>query len=127
MMAGYSRVEKPWIHILALQELLSMELQQIPLATMSLYQPMCFYVLLPQERDQNVLPRANSCLIFIAITQDAMEITGTFKQCKGRLVKEGFDPTIIKDPLFFLDESKKCYVPMSHEIYKAILDKKLKL
>ncbi|XP_025064491.1 bile acyl-CoA synthetase isoform X2 [Alligator sinensis] len=59
--------------------------------------------------------------------QDAMEITGTFKQCKGRLVKEGFDPTIIKDRLFFLDESKKCYVPMSHEMYKAILDKKLKL
>ncbi|NXK16053.1 S27A2 synthetase, partial [Arenaria interpres] len=36
--------------------------------------------------------------------QDALEITGTFKQCKGNLVKEGFDPKVIKDPLFFRDD-----------------------
>ncbi|NWZ28343.1 S27A2 synthetase, partial [Asarcornis scutulata] len=36
--------------------------------------------------------------------QEALEITGTFKQCKGNLVREGFDPNIIKDPLFFRDE-----------------------
>ncbi|NWY52126.1 S27A2 synthetase, partial [Chionis minor] len=36
--------------------------------------------------------------------QDALEITGTFKQCKGNLVKEGFDPNVIKDPLFFRDD-----------------------
>ncbi|NWW51464.1 S27A2 synthetase, partial [Pedionomus torquatus] len=36
--------------------------------------------------------------------QDALEITGTFKQCKGNLVKEGFDPSVIKDPLFFRDD-----------------------
>ncbi|NXL03491.1 S27A2 synthetase, partial [Mesembrinibis cayennensis] len=36
--------------------------------------------------------------------QDALEITGTFKQCKSNLVNEGFDPDVIKDPLFFRDD-----------------------
>ncbi|NXN61211.1 S27A2 synthetase, partial [Rynchops niger] len=36
--------------------------------------------------------------------QDVLETTGTFKQCKGNLVKEGFDPNVIKDPLFFRDD-----------------------
>uniref|UniRef100_A0A8C3RW79 long-chain-fatty-acid--CoA ligase n=1 Tax=Chelydra serpentina TaxID=8475 RepID=A0A8C3RW79_CHESE len=59
--------------------------------------------------------------------QDALEVTGTFKQCKGQLVKEGFNPALIKDPLFFLDESKTCFIPMSPQIYSSILDMKLKL
>ncbi|XP_068779533.1 long-chain fatty acid transport protein 5 isoform X2 [Struthio camelus] len=59
--------------------------------------------------------------------QDVLEITGTFKQRKGNLVKEGFDPNVIKDPLFFLDETKKSYVPLSHNIYKDILETRLKL
>ncbi|KAG6922810.1 solute carrier family 27 member 5 [Chelydra serpentina] len=59
--------------------------------------------------------------------QDALEVTGTFKQCKGQLVKEGFNPALIKDPLFFLDESKTCFMPMSPQIYSSILDMKLKL
>ncbi|TFJ97451.1 zinc finger protein RFP-like [Platysternon megacephalum] len=61
------------------------------------------------------------------VTQDALEVTGTFKQCKGQLVKEGFNPALIKDPLFFLDESEKRFVPMSPQIYSSILDMKLKL
>ncbi|XP_062448992.1 long-chain fatty acid transport protein 5 isoform X1 [Rhea pennata] len=59
--------------------------------------------------------------------QEALEITGTFKQCKGNLVKEGFNPNIIKDPLFFLDEMKKSYVPLSPDIYTDILETRLKL
>ncbi|XP_074023095.1 long-chain fatty acid transport protein 2-like [Numenius arquata] len=59
--------------------------------------------------------------------QDALEITGTFKQCKGNLVKEGFDPNVIKDPLFFRDDKKKSYVPLSSDTYAAIIDMKLNL
>ncbi|XP_010281649.1 PREDICTED: very long-chain acyl-CoA synthetase-like, partial [Phaethon lepturus] len=59
--------------------------------------------------------------------QDALEITGTFKQCKSNLVKEGFDPNIIKDPLFFRDDKKKSYVPLNPDTYAAILDMKLNL
>ena len=32
-----------------------------------------------------------------------MEITGTFKQRKVELVKEGFDPSAIADPLYWFD------------------------
>ncbi|XP_042330644.1 very long-chain acyl-CoA synthetase-like [Sceloporus undulatus] len=63
---------------------------------------------------------------FIRI-REALEITGTFKQHKGQLVKEGFDPAIISDPLYFLDDSEKCYVPMTQEIFNSIVEKKLKL
>ncbi|XP_077120079.1 long-chain fatty acid transport protein 2-like [Ranitomeya variabilis] len=59
--------------------------------------------------------------------QDAIEVTGTYKQRKVELVKEGFDPLTIKDPLYFLDESSKQYKPMDSTIYKAILEKKLKI
>ncbi|KAM9168521.1 long-chain fatty acid transport protein 2-like [Mergus octosetaceus] len=59
--------------------------------------------------------------------QEALEITGTFKQCKGNLVREGFDPNIIKDPLFFRDEKKKSYVPMNTDIYAAIQEAKINL
>ncbi|XP_009071831.1 PREDICTED: very long-chain acyl-CoA synthetase-like, partial [Acanthisitta chloris] len=59
--------------------------------------------------------------------QDALEITGTFKQCKGNLVKEGFDPHIIKDPLFFRDDANKSYVPLTPDTFAAIRDKKLSL
>ncbi|NWR82070.1 S27A2 synthetase, partial [Centropus unirufus] len=59
--------------------------------------------------------------------QDALEITGTFKQCKGNLVKEGFDPELIKDPIFFRDDLKKSYVPLTSQIYSAIQAMELNL
>nr|DBA31658.1 TPA: hypothetical protein GDO54_007451 [Pyxicephalus adspersus] len=63
---------------------------------------------------------------FIRI-QDSIEVTGTFKQYKMELVKEGFNPDAIKDPMFFLDEKVKSYIPMNNRIYQDILEKKLKL
>uniref|UniRef100_A0A8D0GMM6 long-chain-fatty-acid--CoA ligase n=1 Tax=Sphenodon punctatus TaxID=8508 RepID=A0A8D0GMM6_SPHPU len=59
--------------------------------------------------------------------QETLEITSTFKQCKGQLTKEGFDCATIRDPLFFLDETEKCYVPMNQQIYSSILEMRLKL
>ncbi|XP_074873897.1 long-chain fatty acid transport protein 5 [Carettochelys insculpta] len=59
--------------------------------------------------------------------RDMLEVTGTFKHCKGQLLKEGFNPDLVKDPLFILDESEKRYVPMSPQIYSSILAMKLKL
>ncbi|XP_039213770.1 very long-chain acyl-CoA synthetase-like isoform X2 [Crotalus tigris] len=63
---------------------------------------------------------------FIRI-QEKLEITGTFKQHKGQLVRDGFNPANIKDPFFFLDDSEKNYIPMTEEIYCSILEKKRKL
>ncbi|XP_078703484.1 long-chain fatty acid transport protein 2-like [Branchiostoma floridae x Branchiostoma belcheri] len=49
-----------------------------------------------------------------------MEITGTFKQKKAGLVKEGFDPSVVSDPMYFRDDSKKSFVPLDTEVFKKI-------
>ncbi|XP_052579748.1 long-chain fatty acid transport protein 2 isoform X2 [Peromyscus californicus insignis] len=59
--------------------------------------------------------------------QDTIEITGTFKHRKVTLMEEGFNPTVIKDALYFMDDTAKTYVPMTEDIYNAISDKTLKL
>ncbi|XP_062947780.1 long-chain fatty acid transport protein 2 isoform X2 [Cynocephalus volans] len=59
--------------------------------------------------------------------QDTIEITATFKHRKVTLAEEGFNPAVIKDALYFLDDTAKMYVPMTEDIYKAISDKTLKL
>ncbi|XP_077621444.1 long-chain fatty acid transport protein 5 [Crocuta crocuta] len=56
---------------------------------------------------------------FIRI-QDALEITGTFKLVKSRLVREGFNVGIIADPLFVLDNQAKAFRPLTADIYKAV-------
>ncbi|KAK7912429.1 hypothetical protein WMY93_012640 [Mugilogobius chulae] len=56
---------------------------------------------------------------FIRI-KDSMDVTATYKQTKGKLVEEGFDPAIVKEPMFFLDD-KKGYVPMTQDIYDSIV------
>nr|XP_020515764.1 very long-chain acyl-CoA synthetase-like [Labrus bergylta] len=63
---------------------------------------------------------------FIRI-QPCLEMTGTFKMKKVKLVEEGFNPDHIKDPLYFLDPEKKMYVPMTEEIYRAIASREIKL
>uniref|UniRef100_A0A3Q3QNA5 Long-chain-fatty-acid--CoA ligase n=1 Tax=Monopterus albus TaxID=43700 RepID=A0A3Q3QNA5_MONAL len=62
---------------------------------------------------------------FIRI-QDTMAMTGTFKQIKVTLAEEGFNPTIIRDPLFYL-ENNKGYVPMTPEIFDSISDGRMSL
>uniref|UniRef100_A0AC11B194 Solute carrier family 27 member 2 n=1 Tax=Ovis aries TaxID=9940 RepID=A0AC11B194_SHEEP len=59
--------------------------------------------------------------------QDTIEITGTFKHRKVTLVEEGFNPAVIKDALYFLDDKAEMYVPMTEDIYNAISNKILKL
>uniref|UniRef100_A0A8C0TAC8 long-chain-fatty-acid--CoA ligase n=2 Tax=Canis lupus familiaris TaxID=9615 RepID=A0A8C0TAC8_CANLF len=59
--------------------------------------------------------------------QDTIAITGTFKHRKVTLVEEGFNPAVIKDALYFLDDKAEMYVPMTEDIYNAINNKALKL
>lgn len=54
-------------------------------------------------------------------------MTGTFKQQKFQLVDEGFNPSTITDPLYFLDNSKKAYVLLTKELYEMILSGKMRL
>lgn len=61
------------------------------------------------------------------IFQNSLEITGTFKMKKVKLVEEGFDPTLIQDPLYFLDLTQKKYIPLSQEIHNSIMSHNIKL
>uniref|UniRef100_A0A8C3UZK4 long-chain-fatty-acid--CoA ligase n=1 Tax=Catharus ustulatus TaxID=91951 RepID=A0A8C3UZK4_CATUS len=56
-----------------------------------------------------------------------IQLTGTFKQCKTNLVREGFDPGAIRDRLFFRDDARRSYVPLTPQIFAAIQDMKLSL
>uniref|UniRef100_A0A8C4IID5 long-chain-fatty-acid--CoA ligase n=1 Tax=Dicentrarchus labrax TaxID=13489 RepID=A0A8C4IID5_DICLA len=62
---------------------------------------------------------------FIRI-QDALVVTGTFKQMKGKLAEDGFNPAVIKDPLFYLEDNKG-YVPMTQEIFNSIAEGRVRL
>ena len=45
--------------------------------------------------------------------QNAVEVTGTFKQMKVKLVEQAFDPGRIRDPLYILDDNVKSYIPLT--------------
>ena len=48
-------------------------------------------------------------------------MTGTFKQKKVDLVKEGFDPAKIADPIYFNDpQSGKAFVRLDPALYQRI-------
>jgi hypothetical protein len=56
-----------------------------------------------------------------------MEITGTFKLKKADLVKDGFDPGRIDDPLYWFDPARARYEPLTHEVYAGIVAGRVKL
>nr|XP_057931564.1 hsFATP2a_ACSVL_like domain-containing protein [Doryrhamphus excisus] len=56
---------------------------------------------------------------FIRI-QPCLEMTGTYKMKKTKLVSEGFNPALISNPLYYLDASKQTFVPMTEEIYSSV-------
>lgn len=61
---------------------------------------------------------------FLRLQQD-MRITGTFKHQKVDYRKEGFDPSLIQDPLFFLDGSQ--YLAVDHEVFSSLQEGTRKL
>ncbi|MCK1362480.1 long-chain-acyl-CoA synthetase [Bradyrhizobium sp. 199] len=64
--------------------------------------------------------------VFIRISSD-IDATETFKQKKGDLVREGFDPAAISDPLFMVDSRSGAYVPLDAAAYARILDGSIRL
>ena len=55
------------------------------------------------------------------------ELTSTFKLRKVDMVKEGFDPAGISDPLFFRSEPAKSYVPLDAALHARILSNQLRV
>ncbi|MFM9864562.1 MAG: long-chain-acyl-CoA synthetase [Micropepsaceae bacterium] len=59
--------------------------------------------------------------------QGEIEITGTFKHRKVELVKEGYDPRTVQDPLFFLDPVDGQYVPLTPELHDRLMAGEIRL
>lgn len=63
---------------------------------------------------------------FIRIQME-VEVTGTFKHLKGKLVEQGFNPDRITDPLYILNDPDKCYIPLTPQVYGLITSGSMKL
>ncbi|MBP0110706.1 MULTISPECIES: long-chain-acyl-CoA synthetase [Bradyrhizobium] len=59
--------------------------------------------------------------VFIRISSE-IDATETFKQKKGELAREGFDPGAISDPLFMLDPKSGAYVTLDSEGFTKIIE-----
>ncbi|XP_041651692.1 very long-chain acyl-CoA synthetase-like [Cheilinus undulatus] len=59
--------------------------------------------------------------------QDTLEVTGTFKHMKTKLVQEGFNPDQITAPLYFMDEKLQDYVSLKKDIFDAVISGKIKI
>ena len=57
----------------------------------------------------------------------ALDVTETFKQKKQGLMREGFDPAIVRDPLFFRDAKTDTYRPVDSGVYAGLLDGSIRL
>lgn len=62
--------------------------------------------------------------LFIRLRQE-QEVTATFKYRKVDLKREGFDPSVIKDPLYLLDGAG--YVPLTQALHTKIVSGGLRL
>ena len=56
---------------------------------------------------------------FVRIRNEA-DATSSFKQLKTGLQNEGFDPSIIKDKLYFLNPDTCKYIPLTDKVYSDI-------
>ena len=64
--------------------------------------------------------------IFLRLSPN-LEMTSTLKQNKIQYKEEGFDKTRIQDDMFYFDKDEKTYKPLTHNVYKDIIDKNMKL
>ncbi len=64
--------------------------------------------------------------IFLRLTP-ALEVTGTFKQRKIDLVRDGFDPATIADPLYWLNPATGAYEPLTPARHAEIVEGRVKL
>jgi acyl-CoA synthetase (AMP-forming)/AMP-acid ligase II len=55
---------------------------------------------------------------FVRLLEGEMRVTGTFKHQKADYRREGYDPSVVSDPLWFLDGER--YVPLDAALSEAI-------
>jgi len=64
--------------------------------------------------------------LFVRLVEN-LDITGTFKLRKFNLQKEGFDPSIISDKLFFLHPKTGTYEILNAELFNSIITGAIRL
>lgn len=64
--------------------------------------------------------------LFLRI-RDAHETTGTFKNRKVELKKEGFDPSQTTEPIFYYAGTQQGYLPLEKTAHEAILSGRIRL
>jgi fatty-acyl-CoA synthase len=57
--------------------------------------------------------------LFLRIN-DRIEMTSTFKHTKTELVRDGFDPSVSNDALYFDDPSQRAYVQLDSKLFERI-------
>ena len=57
--------------------------------------------------------------LFLRIA-DALELTETFKQKKAHLMRQGFDPALVSDALYFDDQEANAYVSLDAALHERI-------
>ena len=73
---------------------------------------------LPENLRHRLAPYARP--IFLGLSP-RIDVTGTFKQRKVDLVREGFDPTAIADPLYVMDPDTGAYESLISERHTDII------
>ena len=69
---------------------------------------------------------AYACPVVVRICA-ALDTTETFKQKKHDLMREGFDPRLVKDPLFFGDPGSGAYLPLDPATFAGISEGAIRL
>jgi len=67
---------------------------------------------------KKVLP-AFAIPVFIRICK-CLEMTGTHKLPKNSLQNEGYDPNLIREPIYFFDAKKDKYLRLDDKLYRDI-------
>ncbi len=78
---------------------------------------------LPARLKARLAPYARP--IFLRLAPQIV-VTGTFKQRKVDLVRDGFDPVTISDPLYFLDPDSGKYARLTPQHHADIVEGKIK-
>uniref|UniRef100_A0A146LRJ0 Very long-chain fatty acid transport protein n=1 Tax=Lygus hesperus TaxID=30085 RepID=A0A146LRJ0_LYGHE len=59
--------------------------------------------------------------LFLRLVRD-IPLTGTFKIQKVEFQKEGFDPSVISDPLYFYNDKQNKFLPLDQNLYNDIVN-----
>jgi hypothetical protein len=59
--------------------------------------------------------------------QTEIQTTSTYKYIKVNLQRDGFDPTVITEPLYMLEYNNQTYTPLNPQLYGQIVSGAIRL